>query len=194
MASFHAVSGVARRYPLATICVALSGSLLIGLFFRFDALGEASASLTQQEAEGKRIEKNLLNAASLERDMASLAAGLAKLEAKLIRADDVGTNQQYFYELVSTTGVKLSVLRPQGLAKSKIKGKVSATNYQPFGYNVVVEGSFSQAVAFLQTLEAGGRHFRLVDYTMQRATQGQDTGANIGNVVLNLNLELLASS
>lgn len=194
MASFQAVSGVSRRFPLATICVALSVALLIGLFFRSDALGEANSSLTQQEAEGKRIEKNLLNGASLERDMASLSAGLAKLEAKLIRSDDVGTNQQYFYELVSITGVKLSVLRPLGLARTKIKGKAPTSNYQPFGYSVVVEGSFAQTLAFLQTLEAGGRHFRLVDYSMQRGAQGQDPGAKSGSVVLNLNLELLASS
>lgn len=182
-----------RRFPLATIFVVLWVALLAGLFFRFGALDEARASLAQREAEGKRIEKNVLNGTGLDKQVAALTAGLSKLEAKLIRPDDVGTNQQYFYELVSASGVSLASLRPMGVGQAK--SKAPAANYLPFSYGVEVEGSFAQVLAFVRALETGARHYRLVDYGLQR--QSQDPGAgtsNGGKVVLNLNLELLASS
>ena len=190
-----------RRYPLATIFGALWVALLAGLFLRFGALDEARASLARQEAEGKRIEKNVLNGTGLDKHLSALTVGLAKLEAKLIRPDDVGTNQQYFYELVSATGVSLENLRPlgvtqaQGKAPAATKGKAPVAGFQPFGYAVVVEGSFAQVLAFVRALETGARHYRLVDYGLQRKTQDSGAGASPeGKVVLNLNLELLASS
>jgi hypothetical protein len=190
-----------RRYPLATIFGALWVALLAGLFLRFGALDEARASLARQEAEGKRIEKNVLNGTGLDKQVTALTAGLAKLEAQLIRPDDVGTNQQYFYELVSATGVSLENLRPlgvpqtQGKTPAAAKGSGPAAGYLPFGYAVVVEGSFAQVLAFVRALEIGTRHYRLVDYGLQRKTQEPGAGPSSGGrVVLNLNLELLASS
>jgi hypothetical protein len=201
MAQLKSGTALYRRFPLATIFVVLWVALLAGLFFRFGALDEARASLAQQEAEGKRIEKNVLNGTGLDKQVAALTAGLSKLEAKLIRPDDVGTNQQYFYELVSATGVRLANLRPLGVAQgmaqgvAQAKSKAPAANYLPFGYGVVVDGSFAQVLAFVRALETGARHYRLVDYGLQRQTQDPGAGtSNGGKVVLNLNLELLASS
>ena len=194
MAQPNSVTVLVRRFPLATICAALWILLLVGLFLRFGGLDVAKAELSRQEAEGTRIEKNVLNGTNLDKHVAALAAGLSKLEAQLIRPDDVGTNQQYFYELVSATGVKLSNLRPVGIAQAKGKVKAASTTYQPFGYKVVVEGGFAQIVVFLQAIESGARHYRLVDYTVQRLAVDQAAEAKGNKVVLNLNLELLASS
>ena len=183
------VAGVFRRYPVASACVVLWGALLIGLFFRFGALDEGRALLEQKETEGKRIERNVLNGAGLDKQVAALKASLERLESKLIKPDDVGPNQQYFYELEGATGVKLSTLRSTGVPKSK----GTSALFRPVGYNVVVEGRFPQVLAFVQALEIGGRHYRLVDYTIQRTGLELVPEGKVGNVVLNLNLELLAS-
>ena len=194
MARPKSVSALVRRFPLATGCAVLWVLLLVGLFIRFGALGEAKAEFTRQETEGTRIKRDVLHGTNLDKHVAALAAGLSKLEAQLIRPDDVGTNQQYFYQLESATGVKLSVLRPQGVSKSKPKDKALSNSYHPFAYNLVVEGEFHRIRAFLQALETGVRHYRLVDYTVQRAAEDQSDPTKAGRVVLNLNLELLASS
>ena len=190
MATQPSVNGLFQRYPLATISVGVWVLLMAVVGYRFGALGEAKELLAQKEVEGKRIETNVRNAAGLDKQLETLNAGLLKLESKLIRTVDVGPNQQYFYDLESSTGVKISVLRLSGTAKARGAGGV----FKPVGYTVGVEGRFSQVVAFLQVLERGAHHYRLVDFVVQRAGQEQPGETIGGRVFMNLNLELLASS
>lgn len=186
----QSVKGPFKRYPFASICVAIFVVLLVGLFFRNGTLSEAKAALAEKESAGERSEKNVRNGAGLGKQLEILQSSMAKLEAKLIRVGDVGPNQQYFYELETAAGVKLSVLRTLGAVKTKRKGAV----YQPVGYNVVVEGRFPQVLDFLHGLERGGRNYRFVDLKLNRIGQEQPTGEKGASVVLTLNLELLASS
>ena len=178
-----------RRYPIASSCGALWLLLLAALFVRSGTLDDAKVALGEKETEGNRIEKNVQNGVGMDKQLEALSAGLSKLEARLINAGDVGPNKQYFYDLEATSGVKISALRSSGAAKSKVAGSA----YRAIGYEVMVEGRFAQVTAFLQALEAGVHHCRLVNFNVQRTGQ-ESTGGKGGNVVLNLNLELLASS
>ncbi|MBK8477955.1 MAG: hypothetical protein IPL39_17120 [Opitutaceae bacterium] len=164
--------------------------LLAGLLLRIGLLDEARALLAEKEIAGNRSETIVRNGSGLARQLEALKSAMEKLEAKLIRSDNVGKNQQYFYEHETAAGVKISVLRAQGLPKTK--GKVLPL-FPPVAYNVVVEGAFPQLVTFLSGLEQGEHHYRLVSFTLQRAGVEQP-GAKGGKVILNINLELLASS
>jgi hypothetical protein len=190
MANQSSVTGFFRRYPLATISSGVWLVLLAIVGYRFGELGAAKELLSQKEAEGLRLEANARNAAGLDQQLELLNTRLRKLESKLIRTVDVGPNQQYFYDLEAVTGVKLSILRLAGAAKTKGTGGV----FKSVGYNVGVEGRFPQVVAFLEALERGAHHYRLGDFALQRDSQAQAGGAAGGRVFINLNLELLASS
>jgi hypothetical protein len=182
-----------QRFPIASGCVGLGLLLLVGLYVRSSTLDEAKAALGEKDAECVKIEKNVQNAVGIDKQVETLSAGLAKLEAKLIRAGDVGPNKQYFYDFEATSGVKLTP-RPLEKSSSKIKGAVKSSAFQPSGYNLVVEGRFPQIIAFLEALERGTHHYRLVDFAVQRPGQEQSTEGSAAKVVLNINLELLASS
>lgn len=183
MATPPKAANLARRFPVATGCVGLGLIGLVAIGFRFGALGEAEALRDQQDAESKKIANNVANAAGIENDLKSIQGAVARLEAMLIKVDDVSSNQAFFYGLESDSGVRMSILRPTGSAKNSPKGAV----YSPAGYNVVIEGGYSQVIAFLCAIENGSRLYRLTDFTVQRASQGAEA------VVLNLNLQLLAA-
>lgn len=190
MSQTKSVTALFRRFPVATFCAVFWVALMAGLLLRAGLLTDARALLTEKEVAAQRSEASVRNGAGLPRHLEALKSGLAKLEAKLIRPDNVGPNQQYFYEHESAASVKISILRALGLPK--MKGK--APLFLPFAYNVVVEGRFPQVVDFLRALECGEHHYRLVSLTLQRSSIDQSAAAKVDNVVLNINLELLASS
>jgi Tfp pilus assembly protein PilO len=159
--------------------------VLIFLAIRMDAPDLAAAQVRERQTEADRLETNLRNANNLETHLKTLQTELARLEEKLIKADDVSSNQAFFYGLEAKTGVKMPVMRPTGPAKPLAKDPV----YQVAGYSVSVEGSYSQVTSFLWALENSDRLYRLGDMTLQRSTQDPK---GLAGVVLTLNLQLLA--
>ena len=182
-----------RRYPLALACAGLALVLAAVYFLRSGTLADERTKLEQLESDGKTIERNVRNSAALEEHLATLKAGLAGLESKLTRVDDVSANQEYFYGLESASGVRMSVLRPLGAPKTVAAGQ----NYQPAGFSVVVEGEYPQLIAFLHALETGSRLYRLVDFNVQRASAAVVAEASASGPaqkeVLTINLQLLAA-
>ena len=174
-----------RRFPLASACLAGCLLLVIAYYFRQDALAGRLARFEQLESEGKMLERNVRNAVGLEEHLEKLNEGIDLLEDKLTRVDDVSGNQEYFYGLEKGTGVRVSILRPLGPAKGVSAGQA----YQPAGFNIVVEGGYTQLIRFLRALEQGPRLYRLNDFSVQR-TSGQESGPR---EVLTINLQLLAS-
>lgn len=177
-----------RNYPFAAVCAGVVIFLSIALVFRWGAMDGARSELDRQESEGSQIEKNVANAVGLEEHLGLVKDGVSKLESKLITVDDVSGNQEYFYRLEATSGVRLSILRPLGVAKTV---QANAT-YRPAGFNVVVEGEYTQIIAFLRAVETGAHLYRLVDFSLQRASQQAESSSSTP-VVLNVNLQLLAS-
>lgn len=182
-----------RRYPLALACAGLALVMVAVYFLRNGTLAEERTKLEQLEADGKKIERNVRNSAALEEHLAALKAGVAGLEEKLTRIDDVSGNQEYFYGLEAASGVRMSVLRPLGAPK----GAAAGQNYQPASFSVVVEGDYPQLIAFLHALETGSRLYRLVDFNVQRASAAVVAEASASGPaqkeVLTINLQLLAA-
>lgn len=188
MSKEQPAQNVFRRYPTAMACAAVALVLLGGVCIRFSALGEARAELEQNETEDQKTERNLVNSVSLEQHVEEVEHEVSRIESMLIGIDDVSGNQGYFYRMESSTGVRVSVLRPSGPAKDTPKGAA----YQPAGFNVVVQGRLPHVVAFLRAMENGERLYRLVDFSLQRASDQSAVGPGHAEVALNLNLQLLA--
>ena len=80
-------------------------------------------------------------------------------------------------------------LRPLGASKAA----VAASLYQPAGFNVVVEGEYSQLCGFLRSLESGQSLYRLIDFSVQRASTVASAEGRAQREVLTINFQLLAA-
>lgn len=180
---------VLRRYPLAIGCATAAVLILIALFFRHGALADTRSQLEQLEADGKNVERNVRNAVGLEEHLAALKRLVSQREAMLTRVDDIAGNQEYFYDLEKNSGVAMTVLRPLGAPRTVAAGSI----YQPAGFNVVVEGQFSQICTFLRSLEQGNRLYRLGDFSVQRSSTEASIEGRSQKEVLTINFQLLAS-
>lgn len=178
-----------RQYPFATGCLGAAALFAIGLVVRFGAGSEIQAQLDQLSTDGQRMQANVRNSADIEEHVQALKAEVTRLEALLRKVDDVSANQAFFYRLESTTGIRLTVLRPTGAAKEGPKDAA----YQRAGFNVVAEGSYVQLIGFLQALEHSASLYQLVDFTLQRSSSSAASGDPTAPLALNLNLQLLAT-
>jgi hypothetical protein len=100
----------------------------------------------------------------------------------LIRASQLGLNQQYFYVLQRETGVKLLEFRQAGLT-SNAKGPKTAFN--PVQFTVAVNGTLAQVMDFLFRLESGAHYCRVNSAQLFTAAGGRTA------MTLQLSLELL---
>jgi len=165
-----------RRNPVAIAAGAMSLVLAVTIFLRADALAQANATLDEKSTQARRYDLNLTNATQLKEQAEALSAANREIQSRLIRAAQLGINQQYFYKLESEYGVKLSELRQQ--PRTQPSGA-----FVSVGFSVNVQGDFPSVVAFLRGLEQGAHYCRIISATC--------TGDRTGPVSLVVNLELL---
>lgn len=171
-----------KKNPISVGCGLLSILLAAGIYFRGEAIPTAEAELGQKSAEAERLAQNLKYAAQLKEHLESVQAAGKTIDSRIIRATQVGTNTQYFYQLESDTGVKLVDFRPQGSAPAKGAKSV----YTPVAFVVSVQGTLPQVLDFVRQLEGGGRYARIV--TASVSTVPANRG---GPLTLSLVVELL---
>ena len=165
-----------KKNPIVTGCVVLSLGLAVAIYFRGSALSDANAELDMKSAEARRYALNVANAVQLREQLAALKAADQVIDSRMLRASDIGINQQFFYKLESDSGVKLVDLR-QGKPGPK-KG-----SYVPIEFSVSLRGDFPNVIKFLRSLEGGTHYCRVLAATC--------TGGRSGPVALSLRIELL---
>lgn len=170
----------AKKNPIITVCGVLSVALAVGIYFRSDAISDANAELDAKSAEARRYELNIANANQLKEQYDALVAANASIEDRLIRATEIGINQQYFYKLESDTGVKLSELN-QNFRSAK--ATPAAGRFVPVLFNVSASGNFAQIMTFLRGLENGSHLCRVVSASC--------AAGRTGPVGISLGVELL---
>lgn len=148
-----------KKNPVVFGCAALSVALIVGLYFRSDAIPEAEAALTQKSAESERITLNIQYSAQLKDHVESVAAANAEIDTRIVRASQLGTNTQYFYKLESETGAKIIDLR-QTTAAAVAKPAKGA--FLPVAFAVTVQGTLAQVLDFLRHVENGAHYSRVL--------------------------------
>lgn len=171
-----------KKNPISVGCGLLSILLGVGIYFRGDAIPTAEAELGQKSAEAERLAQNLKYSVQLNEHLEAVQAAGKVIDSRIIRATQVGTNTQYFYQLESDTGVKMVDFRPQGSAAAK--GAKSL--YTPVAFIVSVQGTLPQVLDFVRQLEGGARYARVV--TASVSTVPANRG---GPLTLSLVVELL---
>lgn len=145
-----------KKYPILLGCVVAGLLSAGGIYFVGAAVDEATAELDQKTAEGNRIVENLRNAAQLPEQAAALAAARKSIEERAVLPAELAKNLQYFYRLVSETGVELIDVQQNAPGKA-VKGKVF--NGVPFTFSV--RGDYLMVLQCLRRLEASPHFCRV---------------------------------
>lgn len=148
-----------KKNPISFGCGALSVALILGLYFRSDAIPEAETVLAQKSTEGERIALNIQYSSQLKEQAAAVSAANAEIDSRIIRASQLGTNTQYFYKIESETGAKIIDLRQM---TSATVAKPAKGAFVPVAFSVTVQGSLVQILDFLRHIESGAHYSRIL--------------------------------
>lgn len=170
-----------KKNPITVGCGALSLALIVAIYFRSDLIPEAEVELNQKTSEADKHASNIKNSAQLKEQLEALVAANKEVDARVVRAGDLGRNNQYFYKIIGESGVKQIDLRQTGISATKTK-----SGFTPVSFTVAVQGDLNQIMHFLSLLESGARYCRVTsaNFTVPAGDRG-------GPITLNLNLELL---
>lgn len=177
-----------KKQPIGFACGLLCVICAALLYFRGGKIAEYRAAYEAKSAEATKILANVRNSEKLPAQVSEIQALSKEMESRLIRAGQLGVNQQYFYKLEAETEVKLIDVRQGNMPKG---GK---SPYAGIPFTVTVQGSFKQVLFFLQKLENGPHFCRFTSVVFaKQGTSGEATraGAAAAGINLNINLELL---
>jgi hypothetical protein len=183
-----------KKQPVAVGCALLCVGLALAIYFRKDTLVSAQAELEDKTSQSKHLKENLDNATSinkadrLEEQYAAITQATQAIEARLVHANQLAINLQYFYKLESETQTRLVNLNQTGTTSStKNAGKAS---YVGVTYAIGVQGTYPQLLDFLRRVENGEHFSRVVNLTISGGG-GDETSGKAAMLSLNLNLSLL---
>lgn len=176
------LKALVKKHPVSVICGLVSVALVAVIYFRGGEIPDSEADLAQKSAEAERHAANIKNMAQLKEQLEAMVAANKEIDARIIRAGQLGINNQYFFKLESETGTKLVDFRQAPL--QPVKG--AKTVYTPVPFNVSVQGTLPQLFEFLHRLESGAHYCRVIS-----ASCGTAPANRGGPLTLSLNIELL---
>ena len=172
-----------KRNPVGVAGVAVALAMGGWIYYRGDEGTALEEELSRRQADALRLGNNVKYAVQLNEQLAALQAANKEIDAKVVRAGQVGANTQFFYQLESETGVKLKDLRP-GTVPAPAKGAKSP--FVPVPFSLSAEGSYSQLLELLRRLESGPRYARIVTASFSGSLANRNTP-----LTLSLSVELL---
>lgn len=187
----HNLGAIFKKHPVAITCGMLSVLLLAGTFYRGKKVSEQTILQQQKEEEGRRILNNIRFAANLPEQYEDLIKQTRQLESRLVRGSDMALNLQYFYRIITESGVtRLDVRQLAGGASGQQRGPKPL--YPSVAFTASVKGGYRQVLDFIGRIESGAHFYRLSSCSVLRAgSEGGTAGA--APLTLTLNLELLGS-
>lgn len=173
-----------KKQPVGFVCGVICLLCAGWLYYRGDEFDKRQAELKTTSEKAEVIKSNVGFAKNLPEQVAEMQVSAKELEGRLVRAGQLAVNLQYFYKLEAENEVKLLDVRQNPLPKVAKGPSVGIP------YNVNVQGSYKQVMAFLQRLETG-RHFcRINNATFTKSGPSGGEGASTA-MTLALSLELL---
>jgi hypothetical protein len=161
-----------KKNPISFACGALTIGLAVALYFRSDAIPEAEAKLTERAAVAEKYTLNITNSAQLKDQYDDLLKANKDIDARIVRASQLGVNYQYFQKLRSDTGVTVvdfGQTTPGNVAKPA-KG-----SFLPVAFRVTVQGTFAQLMDYVRLVEGGTNLGRIRAATLSGNSAKRDT-------------------
>lgn len=184
-----------KKRPLAFAATLVAVLCAVALYFRLDAIDVAQAGFVEKEKEAVRVDLNVRNTVGLAEKTAEIQDAARQFEARLIRAQQLANNLQFFYRIEAETGAKLVDVRQNAIPPATRGSPRGA--YSPIPYNVSALGSFEQVHKFLRRVGEGPHFVRINQVTFSKTEAGRGEmggggGANEGMSIM-ISLELLGT-
>ena len=176
-----------KKQPVGFICGGLCLISGLLLYYRGDVREESQVAYDQKADESAKIEANVRSTVGLPEQTAAMQADAREMESRLMHVGQLAINQQYFYRLESETGVKLLDIRQSVLPSAKPGVKTNL--YLGVPYNISIQGTYPQVLAFLRRLEHG-RHFTRFN-TVSFGKSSGTTEGTANSLTVALSIELL---
>jgi hypothetical protein len=171
-----------RKNPISVVCAVLAMGLVAAIYIRSGEVPAAEEELAQRLATAQRYAANVTYSVNLTEQYEALVTARTEIESRLVRASQLGINNQYFFKLESETGVTMIDFRQGQIAA--VRGARAA--YSPVPFTVAVQGNMAQALRYLNLLESGAHYCRVLSASFM------PVGAvRPGYLSVSLNLELL---
>lgn len=170
-----------KKNPIGVSCGLICLAVAVGWYFRSDAIPAREMELAAKSAEGERHALNIKNAHDLKEHYDALVTANKEIDARLVRAQQLGANVEIFNKLERDTGVKLIDPRQTGSIAPKGTQKFTAV-----AFALAAQGSLPQLLDFLHRLEEGDHYCRILNANLSLNGVKRDA-----NLTLTLNLELL---
>lgn len=181
--TFQDITEKLKRFPIPSICGGIILVCFLSFYLRMNLITDLEIRQDEASRESNQVDMNIVAGASLDAHVAQMRTKLAELNERIVSPSELANNLKYFYSFESQTGVALADLRQNPPTPP---GRGAKPIFSPVGYNVVLSGTFAQAVAYFSELENGPRLYHLKSFTLQRGHEGKQN-----SVTLALNLDLL---
>jgi Tfp pilus assembly protein PilO len=170
--------GLFRRYPLVSICTALTILLCTASYFLWQSQQQLSGSHDSVRRNGEDMLLSLSGLPRVSSELTSVKEAADFISANLIREGDLAENLGYFYQLDT-----LSKIHLQQLGQLSSQPAASDAPFVAIPFSLRASGTYRQVMRFLHELETGPRLCRVTTYTL--------TGGEDEKVQLDLSLEML---
>lgn len=174
-----------KKHPIGVTCGIVSLLCGVTLYWHADTIDDTKLKVDDITKKSEAMVSNVRNAAGLAQQADTIQQATKHLESRLVKANQLATNLQYFYRLESDTGVKLTDVRQNQV------GRAGGGLFVGIPYAVTFQGTFKQVMEFLQRVE-NGKCFSKYSSISFNKTAGTETAA--GSLLsVSMNIELLGT-
>jgi hypothetical protein len=177
-----------RKNIIPVVCVIVSIAIAVTLYYRSDVLPDAEKVLSQKTQQGELLAANIEDAnqpPSLKDQHAALVASNEAIAGRLIRVGQLAENLQYFYQIETATGAKLTPVQVPVPPPGKNAPK---TFYTPVGFTLTAQGEYPQLLDVLRRLEDGEHFCRILTCNMRPLSEQRG-----GPLAMTVSLQLLGT-
>jgi Tfp pilus assembly protein PilO len=179
------LTALVKKQPVGFACLIVALLCGVLIYWRGGKIDESKALYEAKAKERDHVLANVRNASGLPQQTEAMQQAAQQLDSRLVIASRLATNLQFFYRLESETGVKLLDVRQGALSAARPATKGL---YAGVPYTVSIQGTFKQALDFMQRVENGPHFVRFATASVNKAT----TDAAGGDALtISLKLELL---
>ncbi|MEY2881504.1 MAG: hypothetical protein RLZZ15_3884 [Verrucomicrobiota bacterium] len=171
-----------KKNLFGTICGIVSLAAFGWWYYRGDDVPAAEKLLGEKQTESARYGANIASAKQLKEQLDALIAANKEINARLVRAGDLGKNVNVFFKIEAETATKLLDNRQIPLPTRREPLK---TAYQGIPFAVGAKGDLGQLLGFLRRIENGSHYCRVLTAIVAASPDRTQP------LTLNLSLELL---
>ena len=175
--------GFFRRHPFSISSSLLAGLLWIGNYFIWQRHAELTAGHQSLQRSGEDMLQALTNHSRITSELTAVKEALAFIEQSLIHEGDLPTNMGYFYQIETSSRLRLGALN-----QLSSQPPPPDQPYKTVPFTLRTTGSYRQVLRFLRELESGPRLFKIQTYgfTQGGPAAGEPSGLAPGNVATDI--------